>query len=129
MANEARRMPVRGIVVGYVLLSLFVLIAGRSILHTLPLWDHALIYLGVHAALGPLAVMSYAIWGRGYSSILDWSLHGPAIVVYLTATLLLAAALALAVRRLRYVRWIGYVLAAIVWVGTGFLMAVVHANG
>lgn len=130
MGSETARLPVLGIVVGYVQLSLLAFIYGRPTLDALQVWDNAITNLGVHAALGPLAVISYAPRGWGYSSShLDGSIHGPAIIFYLTATLLLVTALALASRRARFVRWVGYVLAAVGWVGTGFLMAVVRATG
>jgi hypothetical protein len=111
---------VRGIVVAYFSVSVFALLFGDQLIHAFSFND--ILFVTLFCVLGPFASISFAIWGRGYPAMADWSVHWPIVAFYVVTTTLLAGSFALSIRRNRIARWFGLFGGAVIWVASGYLM-------
>lgn len=113
-------MLVRRIVVAYFSMSVFALLFGDQLIHALSI--NNFLFVTLFCMLGPFASISFAIWGRGYPAMADWSVHWPIVAYYGVTTTLLAGSFALSIRRNRIARWFGRLAGAVIWVASGYLM-------
>jgi hypothetical protein len=100
----------RWFAVAYVLASVVAALIGRP-----PIYGDAISFVIVYCLLGPLSRLIHALYGHGDALV--------GLAFYAVETGLLAGSLLLWTLRSRLARWVGYVAAAVIWVGSGYMMA------
>jgi hypothetical protein len=100
-------------------MSVLALLFGDQLIHA---FSNDILFVTLFCVLGPFASISFAIWGRGYPAMADWSVHWPIVAFYVVTTTLLGGSFALSIRRSRIARWVGLLAGAVIWVASGYLM-------
>jgi hypothetical protein len=118
MAAEqpARRrfvMAAHWFAVAYVLASIVAALIGWPLIKTLH--GDALQFMIGYCLLGPLSRLVHALYGHGDALV--------GLTYYAVQTVLLAGSLLLWTLKFRPARWLGYASTAVLWLGSGYMMA------